>query len=68
DSKTAMPALASGRLYYMHIRYRATNEMTESKPVYFTQLTASSTSVLTDMYTFATGPENNSPSVLYIMD
>ncbi|MBW3093118.1 BppU family phage baseplate upper protein [Bifidobacterium sp. 82T10] len=42
DSKTAMPALASGRLYYMHIRYRATNEMTESKPVYFTQLTASS--------------------------
>ncbi|KFI44693.1 BppU family phage baseplate upper protein [Bifidobacterium biavatii] len=68
DSKTAMPALTSGHLYYMHIHYRATNEMTESKPVYFTQLTATGSSVLTDMYTFTTGAENNSPSVLYIMD
>lgn len=68
DAKTAMPALESGHLYYMHIHYRATNEMLESKPVYFTQLTATGSSVLTDMYTFATGPENNSPSVLYIMD
>lgn len=56
DTKTAMPALTSGHLYYMHLHYRATNEMLESKPVYFTQaLNSDGTgAVLTDMYTYAT--------------
>ncbi len=69
DSKTPMPALAAGRLYCLHLRYRATNEMLESRPVYYTQRVsadANAASVLTDQYTYRTS--GNGPSILNIMD
>lgn len=57
------------RIYGMHLRYRATNEMLESRPVYYTQRVsadANAASVLTDQYTYRASAAG--PSTLNIMD